>query len=87
MDTHRPQIDMDKYHHMLEADSAYQQTHNEPKDPPARFCGMECRESYREERMSGVQLPRHNMNGQDVSHKAMCAKLNLCAYCRSKLEK
>lgn len=86
MDTNtRPEIDMDKYRSMLPADMAYQETHDEPKDPPARFCGMDCRSSYREERMNGFQLPRYNIDGRDVSYKVMCARHGLCAYCKSKL--
>lgn len=87
MDARRPEIDMDRYHDLLGADKAYQQTHDEPKDPPARFCGEDCRQSYREDRIQGIRLPTVNMNGQTVSHKAMCAEINICAYCLSKLEK
>lgn len=87
MDTIRPEIDMSKYRNMLDADKAYLDSHDEPKDPPAKFCGSDCRASYREERMNGLQLPHHNMDGQEVSHKTMCARKKLCAYCQSKLEK
>jgi len=83
MDT-RPEIDMDKYHDFHEPPAVVVE---QPNDPPAHFCGRECRNSYREERISGVPLPNVSVNGQVVSHKTMCAQLNLCAYCLSKLEK
>jgi hypothetical protein len=80
----RPEIDMNKYHDFHEPQAPVVE---QPNDPPARFCGNECRAGYREERISGVQLQSVSMNGQIVSHKTMCARLKLCAYCGSKLEK
>ncbi len=80
MDT-RPEIDMDKYKNMM--GNEQQQEENEP---PARFCNSECRQSYREDRLSGVPLPRHDVGGQSLSHKTMCAQMNLCACCLNKLD-
>jgi hypothetical protein len=84
MDTHRPEIDMNKYRQMTQAD-----TNTQPavvEDPPARFCARACRDNYREERMNGLELPRCSLDGKEVSYKFMCAQLNLCANCKSKLE-
>lgn len=83
----RPQIDFDRLHDILAADKAYQDTHSEPKQPPLRFCGADCREAYREDRIQGKPLSGVSMAGQHVSHKEMCARLKVCGYCLSKLEK
>ena len=83
----RPQIDFDRLHDILEADKAYQSTHNEPKHPPVRFCGTDCREAYREDRIAGKVFAPVSLNGQTVSHKQMCVELKLCGACLSKLEK
>lgn len=85
MDTH-PQVDY-ALMNTLEADKAYQQSHNEPKDPPLKFCGKDCRESYREDRIIGKTIPPVSFNGQMVSHRYMCAELRICGACMSKLEK
>lgn len=82
----RPQIDYDKLHDILEADRAYQTNHIEPKAPPLRFCGSDCRETYREDRIAGKVLAPASLHGQTVSHKQMCAELKVCGYCLSKLE-
>lgn len=78
----RPEIDMDKYHNIMGTEQIEQVEENEP---PARFCSRECREEYRNDRMSGIPLSTTTINGQAVSHKQMCAKMELCAYCLSKL--
>ncbi len=54
---------------------------------PARFCGPECRETYREERIAGNVHGPVQMNGQTVHYLDMCSQLKLCASCESKLEK
>lgn len=87
MEAHRPEIDTDKLNDFLEADKAYQANHNQSSDPPARFCGADCRQSYREDRILGKALPTVSLDGQVVSHKKFCARLALCAACESKLEK
>lgn len=84
MDARRPEIDMDKYYDFHNTEDV---TPNEPKDPPAKFCGADCRQSYREDRIQGKTLAPVSMNGQMVSHKVMCDRLKVCAYCLSKLEK
>lgn len=61
---------------------------NEPvRHAPARFCGVDCREAYREDRIAGKQHPPVQMNGQTTHYLDMCSKLKVCAYCQSKLEK
>ncbi len=81
MDAIRPEIDMEKYRTFTNTSDEV----DEPKEPAARFCGADCRLSYREERMSNLPLPRHNVGGENISHKEMCARNNLCAYCQTKL--
>lgn len=83
----RPEIDRDRLNDILDAERAYQDSHNAPKDPPAKFCGNDCRVNYREERIQGKLLAPVSMNGKIVSHKTMCSELKLCCYCSSKLEK
>lgn len=84
----KPEIDFERInrglgiHELMEREED-----NKPKDPPAKFCGMECRDNYREDRLNGVELVPVSMNGQVVSHKTMCSRLKVCAYCLSKLEK
>jgi len=83
MDT-RPQIDIEKLHNILEADKSY---HNELRQSPIKFCGSDCREAYREDRIAGKVLAPVSMNGQTVSHRQMCAIMKVCGYCLSELEK
>lgn len=83
----RPEIDMDKYRNMFESDTTTDQetSSNKPKDAPTQFCSRTCRQSYREERISGIELPDVNMGTEIISHKTMCVELNLCTYCMVKL--
>lgn len=83
----KPEIDFERINRGRGVRELIEQEANQPKDPPARFCGNECRNNYREDRLNCKELQPVSMNGQMVSHKAMCAQLALCAYCQSKLEK
>jgi hypothetical protein len=84
MDAH-PEIDRDRLYDIQKVERTYQEDYNAPKEPPAQFCGNECRQEYRSERISGVIQSQTNINGQVVSHRQKCAQMKLCAYCETKL--
>src|SRR6266568_6566085 len=58
----------------------------EIKDPPALFCGKDCRLAYREDRIGGIALPHTYIDGKDVSYRTYCNQKNICAYCKTALE-
>lgn len=77
----RPEIDMDRLHDILGTTTVEQ---TQPDDPPAKFCSVDCRLNYREDRIQGKQLPVHD---PVISYKQLCANNGLCAYCLAPLEK
>lgn len=82
----RPEIDFERINRGLGVHELVARQ-NATKHAPARFCGTDCRESYREDRIAGKLHAPVQMNGQTVHYLDMCAQLKVCAACQSKLEK
>lgn len=57
----------------------------EERPAAAKFCSLNCRLNYREERISGVEFPSASLMGEKVHFLNVRSALDECAYCSSKL--